>query len=284
MSNGLRFLYTSTGPRLPLLFLVANVTPFDPRGRLDLGRLRAHVLWLAGHGAHGFVPTGSTGEFLYLSDREKTAVHRTVLDAARGLPVYPCIWDPSPSTMAWLFEAAREHGATGVLVPPPLYYPVDQGLLADGYRRAAELAEQPVLAYHNPGFLPTPVAESTYLALRAEGTLAGMKDSSADRWRLERLAKADPGAVYAGGAGVLCDVHTIPQLAGYISALGNTWPSFCMRAFAGETQLREAVAERAARVRDAGGFRALKARLGMGCRDPLPAPTEAALDGLPPAE
>lgn len=267
-----------------MLFLVAGVTPFDPRGRLDLGHLRAHVLWLAAQGVQGFVPTGSTGEMLYLTDREKEAVHRTVLDAARGLPVYPCIWDPSPATMAYLFDAARDNGATGVLVPPPLYYKVEQPLLVRWYQSVAQAADQPVLAYHNPTYFPTDVAEDTYLALREEGVLAGMKDSSQDRWRLERLAKADPGAVYGGGAGVLCDVHAIPQLAGYISALGNAWPSLCLRVFHGETQLREALADRASRVRAAGLFRAMKKRLGMGCRVPYVEPDEDAMQGIPPAE
>jgi 4-hydroxy-tetrahydrodipicolinate synthase len=267
-----------------LLFLVANLTPFDRKGRIDLGRLRAHVLWLAAQGVHGFVPTGTTGEFLYLSDREKEAVHRTVLDAARGLPVYPCIWDPSPATMSWHFESVRSMGATGVLVPPPLYYKVEQPLLAEWYRTVAAAAELPVLAYHHPGAFPTGLAEETYLRLRKEGVLAGLKDSAEDKWRLERLAKADPGAVYGGGAAVICDVHAMPLLAGYISALGNVWPAACLRAFGGEVQLREAFADRGARVGAAGGFRAMKKLLGMGNRAPFGDPAEALMDGIPAAE
>lgn len=267
-----------------MLFFVATVTPFDGRGRPDLGRLRAHVLWLAAAGVEGFVPTGSTGELLYLGDREREAVHRTVLDAARGLPVYPCIWDPSPANMAFLFDAARDNGASGVLVPPPLYYPVEDALLREWFRAVAEAAEQPVLAYHNPAFFPTPLSESLYLELRREGVLAGMKDSSRDRWRLARLAGADPGAVFAGGEAVLPEVPSLPQLAGFISALGNAWPSLCLRVFRGETQLRDALAERTVRVQQAGGFRALKALLGMGCRAPFRAPSPEILADLPPAE
>ncbi|MBW1881011.1 MAG: dihydrodipicolinate synthase family protein [Deltaproteobacteria bacterium] len=267
-----------------MLFFVANVTPFDARGKLDLGQLRAHILGLAARGVEGFVPTGSTGEFLYLTDREREAVHRTVLDAARGMPVYPCVWDPSLTTMAYLCEAARDNGASGVMVPPPLYYRVEEPVLADWYRSFADAAQLPVLAYHNPTYFPTPISESLYLQLRKEGVLAGMKDSAEDLWRLKRLAAADPGGVFAGGAGVLPDVHTVPQLAGYISALGNAWPSLCLRSFRGEVQLRDALAERAAKVRAAGGFRALKATLGMGCRAPFVTPSAEKMEGIPPAE
>jgi len=267
-----------------VLFLVANLTAFDRRGRLDLGRLRAHVLWLAAQGVHGFVPTSSTGEFLYLSEREKEAVLRTVLDAARGLPVYPFVWDPSPSTMTWLFEAVRSMGATGLIVPPPLYYAVEQPLVADWYRSVAAAAELPVLACHQPAHFPTPIAEDTYLRLRREGVLAGLDDGSGDTWRLARLAKADPGAVYASGGSVLCDVHEMPLLAGYISALGNAWPAACLRAFDGEDQLRDAFADRDARLAAAGDFRALKKLLGMGNRVPFVDPADALMDGIPAPE
>ena len=63
-----------------MAFVVSLLTPFDPRGRVDLARLRAHVLWLSACGVEGFIAGGAAGEFLYLSDREREAVHRTVLD------------------------------------------------------------------------------------------------------------------------------------------------------------------------------------------------------------
>nr|MBA2320603.1 dihydrodipicolinate synthase family protein [Deltaproteobacteria bacterium] len=108
-----------------MLFLVATLTPFDSRGRVDLGRLRAHVSWLAAQGVDGFVPTASAGELPYLSDREREAVHRTVLEEVAGRLVYPCAWDPSLQVTRYLIDAARDQGAAGVVVPPPLFYKVD---------------------------------------------------------------------------------------------------------------------------------------------------------------
>jgi dihydrodipicolinate synthase/N-acetylneuraminate lyase len=266
-------------------FLVATVTPFDSRGRVDLGRLRAHVLWLAAQGVDGFVPTGTTGEFMYLSDREREAVHRTVLDSSGALSVYPCTWDPSPSTTAYLSDAAREQGASGILVPPPLYYTVDDLVVMRWYRELHEAAKLPILAYHNPAVINTPIATHVYTTLRNEEILAGMKDSSGDLFRLKRMSSQDPGAIYAGGEAILVQARQIPQLAGFISGLGNVWPNLCMRIYKkGELQLEEALTERATRIRKAGGLRAMKALLGMGCRMPLPEPEPEQLEGLPPAE
>ncbi|MEQ1508110.1 MAG: dihydrodipicolinate synthase family protein [Myxococcota bacterium] len=265
-------------------FYVALLTPFDTRGRVDLARLRAHVLWLAAQGIDGFVPTGSTGEFLYLTDREREAIHRTVLDAARGRPVYPCTWDPSQSTTLFLTEAARDQGASGVLLPPPLYYAVDDRVVRAWYEAVAGKG-LPILAYHNPKHIHTGISPALYDELRRSELIAGLKDSSEDPHRLRRMAALDPGAVLAGGDKMIGTAPRIPNLGGFISAIANVWPSFCLRLFrSGESQLEDALVDRVNRIRAAGGLRALKALLRMGCRAPLIEPLDAELIGLPPAE
>lgn len=265
-------------------FFVATLTPFDARGKVDLARLRAHVLWLAAQGIDGFVPTGSSGEFLYLTDREREAIHRTVLDTARGRPVYPCTWDPSPTTTAYLTDAAKEQGASGVLLPPPLYYALDDAATKAWYGSLADKG-LPILAYHCPDYLPTTISPALYKDLRDGGLIAGLKDSSKDIWRLRRLAEADPGAIYAGGDRIMSEASRMPALGGFVSTIANAWPSFCLRLFReGERQLDDALLDRVNRVRHAGGLRALKSMLRMGCRAPLIEPEDERLMGLAPAE
>lgn len=268
-----------------MLFFVATPTPFDSRGKVDLGQLRAHVLWLSAKGVDGFVPTGTTGEFLYLTDAEREAIHRTVLDAARGRPVYPCTWDPNPATTRYLTEAAESHGASGVIVPPPLYYRLDDRAVEQWYRTVSEASRLPVLAYHNPRYIPSPVTPSLYRKLREEGVLAGLKDSSADPWRLQRLCEADPGAIYAGGDRILAQASQIRFLGGFVSGIGNLWPEFCLRVFKNrEEQLNEALMERVNLVRAAGGLRGIKSALGWGFRAPLVEPDPDAAMAIPPRE
>lgn len=268
-----------------MLFLVTTPTPFDARGKVDLGRLRAHILWLIAKGAEGFVPTGSIGEFLYLSDREREAIHRTVLDAARGLPVYPFTWDPNPSTTRYLTEAAASEGASGVIVPPPLYYALDDDAIASWYARVRENSQLPVLGYHNPAHLQSKVSLPLYVRLRGEGVLGGMLDVSGDPWRLQRLCEADPGSIFAGGDRLTADAPQVRFLGGFVSALANLWPAFCVRLLKQrEEQLRSALLERATAIEEAGGLRAIKAELGMGFRAPLLAPPFEKLERIPPRE
>jgi hypothetical protein len=74
------------------------------------------------------------------------------------------------------------------------------------------------------------------------------------------------------------------SLAGFVSVLANAWPGFCLRVWRGDQDLGRAVVERHAKVQEAGGVRALKSLLRMGCRPPLVAPPDARLMGLPAAE
>ncbi len=268
-----------------MLFFTATLTPFDTRGRVDLGRLRAHVLWLTAQGVDGFVPTGMSGELLYLGEREREAVHRTVLDAALGCLVYPCVWDPSPTTTAYLADAAREQGATGIILPPPLFYSLPGTLVADWYRDQAQRAQLPVLALRDPARGPSSLDDHLYSELLRDGVLAGLQDDTGDIFKVQRLARRDPSTVYTGDDGILPEARHLPELAGVISTAANTWPDLCLRIYRkGESQLEEAYRNRLAQVRAAGGLRALKAILAMGCRPPLTCPSPTELGGLPASE
>ena len=267
------------------MFFVATLTPFDSRGRVDLPRLRAHILWLAAQGVDGFIPTASVGEFLYLSDRERQAVHRTVLDVARGRAVYPCTWDPSPSTTKYLTDAALEQGASGVLMPPPLYYDVGEQALDHWFRSFKDETDLPVIAYHTPRYIRSNLSLELYARLRADGVLAGLHDCSGDFHRVRRLSNSDPGAVFVGNDRTMSQSASLATTGGFVSEIANVWPNFCRRIYkAREHQLEDALNDRIGDLGRAGGLRAMKAMLNMGCRLPMPAPQRADWEGLPAAE
>jgi len=262
-------------------FVVALLTPFDGRGRVDLARLRAHALWLQTQGAEGFVATGWCGEFLYLSDREREAIHRTVLESAMGKPVYPCTWDPSPSTSTFLTEAAMQQGAKAVLMPPPLLHPLDDDAIMRWYEAVARSA--PVLALHHPG-AGTELRLPLVARLLEAGLIEGIVDASGDPWRVARLAQAHPERVWCADDGVLAQARSMPGLAGAVSEVANVWPAFTRRLWDGDDQLDAAMLERHVRLQRSGGLRAMKSLVGLGCRSPMVEPPEDALVDLPPAE
>lgn len=265
-----------------MAFVVSLLTPFDPRGRVDLARLRAHVLWLSACGVEGFIAGGAAGEFLYLSDREREAVHRTVLDTARGKVVIPCTWDPSPITTAYLTGAAIDQGAKAALLPPPLFYELDDDAIHGWYRSMAEKGT--LCACHDPVAIPSSIGAPLYARMLDERTVSSMVDVSGDIWRLRRLAAAHPGTVWASDDRIMASARREAGLAGFVSVLANAWPAFCLRLWRGEEDLEPALVDRAVKIRRAGGLRALKSLVRMGCRSPLLEPADEQLMGLPTPE
>jgi 4-hydroxy-tetrahydrodipicolinate synthase len=61
------------------------VTPFTEDGAaIDEKALRRLVNWQIEQGAPGLIPLGSTGEFLSVSEAERTQVVETIVDQAAG--------------------------------------------------------------------------------------------------------------------------------------------------------------------------------------------------------
>ena len=60
-------------------------TPFTADGSgIDTDALRHLVDWQIESGSHGLIPLGSTGEFLSVSEAERTQVVETIVEAANG--------------------------------------------------------------------------------------------------------------------------------------------------------------------------------------------------------
>ncbi len=161
--------------------MAALATPLEPSGRLDvagLGRLVGHIL--AG-GADGLCPAGSTGEGPLLSRETRVELVRAVSGMSpAGTPIIPGTLSVNPEATLADIDAYADAGATAVLVPPPFYYPLDDGAVADFYVYVAERSALPVLVYNIPSMTKVSVAPAVTAELAYHPRIAGMKDSSRD--------------------------------------------------------------------------------------------------------
>lgn len=262
--------------------LVANVTPFTSDGRVDLDALAEHTRWMAGAGVDGFAPAGTTGGFLYLSLDEKRAVHRTVLAAAAGCRVCPCVWDARPEAVVALARAAEAEGAWAVFLPPPLYHVVQPDVIRRWYAMVRAAVDIPVLAYHHPRTL-NPLEDDLLASLLDGLGLDGIKDSSGEPARIRRLAQRWPGRVWIGGDRFLGQAPALGPIAGHISGLANGWPAEASALRAGEGD-RDWLMATIASLKNGGGTAvSIQAVLGLGHRLPLDGVSPAGLEALPPS-
>lgn len=262
-----------------MTLLAATLVPYGRDGRIDPQLLRAHALWVLGHGVEGFAPL--TLEFPWLRPPEKEQVLQVLGDVAAGRPLLPNVWDPDPNVAVRLAQVAVGAGAKAVLLPPPLGHAVTEDGVVAWYRVIARAVGVPTLAWFAPRYAPEPSAR-LLRRLRTEAGIAGLLDGYGEVARLRRLAQEWPERLWAADDAVLPALADTPGLVGCLSELANLYPELARRLFrGGEEGLAAAWSDRARIVERAGGIPAMKRLLGVGARIPVIGADEAVLRQLP---
>ena len=129
-----------------------TVTPFTDDGLgIDERALRRFVDWQIDEGVPGLIPLGSTGEFLAVSDDERTQVIKATIDQAAGrVPVIVGTANHRTEVAIRYSQEAQDLGADGLMIIPPYYYkPTDEEIF-NYYRRIDEAVSIPIMLYNNP--------------------------------------------------------------------------------------------------------------------------------------
>src|SRR5262249_37763558 len=131
--------------------IVAIVTPFDKRDRLDEGAARRVVEYAIEGGVHGIMTCGGTGEFPHLTRKERKEMTRGAVEAAEGrVPVIAGTAACSTREAIDLAEDAMEAGATAAILTPPFYFRLPGKALYDHFVAVARATSMPVVVYNNP--------------------------------------------------------------------------------------------------------------------------------------
>jgi 4-hydroxy-tetrahydrodipicolinate synthase len=102
--------------------LTAMITPFDDSGAVDHGRVWELARHLVGTGSDGIVVAGTTGESPTLSDDEKVALFRAVVEAVGDeAAVIAGTGTNDTAHSVHLTQAAAEAGCDGVMAVTPYY-------------------------------------------------------------------------------------------------------------------------------------------------------------------
>jgi 4-hydroxy-tetrahydrodipicolinate synthase len=195
-----------TGGADPEGVLAAVLTPMDDGLAPDHPAFSAHCHRLLAAGCHGLSVFGTTGEANSLSMGERLAALEALLES--GIPakvLLPGTGSCALTDTVLLSQAALEAGTAGVLVLPPFYY---KGVGNEGlFRFFAEVIERigderlRLYLYHIPQMTGIELGMSLISRLvdAYPGAIAGTKDSSGDRERIETLCREFPNfSVLAG--------------------------------------------------------------------------------------
>jgi len=202
----------------------ALVTPFTREQEVDEEALRRLVRHLLPH-VDGFVPNGTTGEFVYLSPEERRKVLDIVLEEAGGKPVIAGTGAAGTREAIELAKAAQAAGASACLVVTPYYlHPSDKGVYQHFYEIASAV-DIPIVLYNIPQtvdrYLPRTVIED----LADIENIVALKDSSGNLAYMLEVMEYTEGRLKVM---VGHDEVVLPALAagaaGMILASANVYP------------------------------------------------------------
>ncbi len=191
--------------------LTAMITPFDDSGVVDHARVWDLAKHLADTGSDGIVVAGTTGESPTLSDDEKVALFRAVVEAVGGTAVVIAGAGTNDTAHSvHLTQAAAEVGCDGVMAVTPYYNrPSQAGLLAH-FAAVADASPLPVLLYNIPSRTGRRIEVETIAEAARHPGIVAVKDAVGDLGftTRTRLAVGPEFGIYSGD-----DILTLPIIA-----------------------------------------------------------------------
>ena len=191
--------------------LTAMVTPFDAELRVDHARAAELARRLVSEGSDGLVVSGTTGESPTLSEDEKVALFRTVVEAVgeRAIVVAGTGSYDTAATIS-LSRRAAEAGVHGLLIISPYYNKPNQAGLLAHFTAVAGATPLPVVLYNHPGRTGVTIEPATMAKLAEVPNIIGVKDSSGSLDLVTAYRLATPGdfVIWSGD-----DPLTLPYLA-----------------------------------------------------------------------
>lgn len=215
---------------------VVTVTPFTTEDNLDEEGLRENIDWYIQEGIHGIACTGSTGEFVALSEEEwERVTNITIEQVNHRVPVLVGTCGGQPTTKATIKRTkyAKDAGADGVFIVHPYYSRSLEDELYDHYKRVAEAVDIPIMIYNNP-FTTHVDALPELLARLAKDfpNIEYIKESSGQVQRVQEIISlaGDHVAVFCGDDTLAFESFVLGA-KGWIAASANIIPKKCAQLF-----------------------------------------------------
>ncbi len=147
------------------------------------------------HGVFPYLvsPLGSTGEFAYLSNAQRTEVVRTTIAAAAGrVPVVAGVAATSTADAVAQAKTYQRLGAGGILAILESYFPLKDAQVESYFHAIADAVDIPIVLYTNPQFQRSDLSLDVIARLSAHKRIRYLKDASTNTGRLLSIMNRCP--------------------------------------------------------------------------------------------
>jgi 4-hydroxy-tetrahydrodipicolinate synthase len=204
----------------------ALLTPFDANEELDLNMYEKNLQAQVEAGVSGIIIGGSLGEASSITLEEKEALVKCSVKFLNGkLPVIMNIAEGSTKEAVRQAKLAKEWGASGLMLLPPMRYKADDREVVTFFKTVATSTDLSVMIYNNPVDYKIEVTLDMFAELAEVPNINALKESTRDITNVTRLKNRfnDRFAILCG-----VDTLTVEELAlgadGLVAGLVDAFP------------------------------------------------------------
>ena len=167
----------------------AVTTKFTESDQLDLKMFEVNIKAQLEAGVHGIILGGTLGEASTLSDNEKRVLVRKAVEIVQGsVPVIINIAEQTTKAAIEAASKAKEDGASGLMMLPPMRYKADDRETVIYFKEVANSTDLPIMVYNNPVDYGIEVTLDMFDSLLKEcHNIQAVKESTRDLSNITRM-------------------------------------------------------------------------------------------------
>ncbi len=208
----------------------AVTTKFNEDDTLDLIMFRKNIKAQLKAGVSGIILGGTLGEASTLTDDEKRILIQETVNIVDGkVPVIINIAEQSTKDAILAAQRAKEYGASGLMMLPPMRYKATDRETVVYFKEVAKSTDLPIMIYNNPVDYKIEVTLDMFEELLEEcDNIKAVKESTRDISNITRIRNR-----FGNRLKVLCGVDTLALESILMGADG--WVAGLVCAFPAET-------------------------------------------------
>ena len=207
----------------------ALTTKFTANDELDLPLFEKNLQAQVDAGVHGIILGGTLGEASVLTVNEKEHLVKFAVEKTAGkIPVVLNIAEGSTPEAMKQAALAKEWGAEGLMLLPPMRYKPDHREAVQYFKTIAGDTDLPIMIYNNPVDYKTEVTLDMFEELTACKNIEAVKESTRDTTNVTRMINR-----FGDRYKILCGVDTLAFESLCLGAVG--WVAGLVCAFPKET-------------------------------------------------
>lgn len=208
----------------------AVTTKFTSDDTLDLQMFEVNIKAQLDAGVHGIILGGTLGEASTLSDDEKRTLVREAVRIVDGkVPVIINIAEQTTKGAIEAAQKAKEDGAAGLMMLPPMRYKADARETVEFFKQTAQSTDLPIMVYNNPVDYGIEVTLDMFdELLRDCPNIQAVKESTRDLSNVTRIKNR-----FGNRLAILSGVDTLALESLFMGA--NGWVAGLVCAFPKET-------------------------------------------------